>query len=84
VNLHVLAISLTALPIPTKATSAGVEYLTLTLKKGVHPKIVSERLGHSRVAVTMDVYSHVLPSMQAEVAGLLEQAVLPDKNKTSC
>jgi len=58
-------------------------HATIMLKKGVHPKIVSERLGHSRVAVTMDVYSHVLPSMQAEVAGLVEQAVLPEKNKTS-
>jgi hypothetical protein len=34
----------------------------------VHPKVVSERLGHSRVGITMDVYSHVLPGMQEEAA----------------
>ena len=39
-------------------------HATFLLKAGVHPKIVSERLGHSTVAITLDVYSHVLPSMQ--------------------
>lgn len=43
-------------------------HATLMLQEGVHPKIVSERLGHSRVGVTMDVYSHVLPDMQADAA----------------
>jgi integrase len=38
------------------------------LRAGVHPKVVSERLGHSRVGITMDVYSHVLPGMQEEAA----------------
>jgi integrase len=41
---------------------------TLLLSAGVHPKIVQERLGHSQIAVTMDVYSHVLPGMQREAA----------------
>jgi integrase len=36
------------------------------LKAGVHPKIVSERLGHSTVGMTLDTYSHVLPGMQEE------------------
>lgn len=57
-------------------------HATIMLKQGVHPKIVSERLGHSRVGVTLDIYSHVLPGMQAEAADLVEQAVLPDKSKT--
>jgi integrase len=43
-------------------------HATLMLQEGVHPKIVSERLGHSRVGVTMDVYSHVLPDMQTQAA----------------
>lgn len=36
---------------------------TILLVEGVHPKVVQERLGHSTVAMTLDVYSHVLPSM---------------------
>ena len=38
---------------------------------GVPPKVVQERLGHSKVAMTMDVYAHVLPTMQADAAALL-------------
>lgn len=41
---------------------------TLMLSQGVHPKVVSEMLGHSRTAITMDVYSHALPNLQAEAA----------------
>ena len=41
-------------------------HVVMLLKKGVHPKIVQERLGHSSITVTMDTYSHVLPSMQEE------------------
>jgi integrase len=37
---------------------------TLLLAAGEHPKIVSERLGHAKIALTLDVYSHVLPTMQ--------------------
>ncbi len=47
-------------------------HATLLLKAGVHAKVVSERLGHSTIALTLDVYSHVLPSMQAEAAAHLE------------
>jgi integrase len=39
------------------------------LAQGVHPKVVQERLGHSQISVTLDTYSHVLPTMQAEAAG---------------
>ena len=45
---------------------------TLLLSKGVHPKVVQERLGHSTIAMTLDVYSHVLPSMQQEAAGKID------------
>ncbi|MCP3773750.1 tyrosine-type recombinase/integrase [Paenibacillus sp. MZ04-78.2] len=41
---------------------------SLILKIGVHPKIVSERLGHSSVTITLDTYSHLLPNMQEEAA----------------
>ena len=45
---------------------------TLLLLQGVHPKIVAERLGHSTVSMTMDVYSHVLPRMGREAAAKLD------------
>ncbi len=45
---------------------------TLLLLSGVNPKIVSERLGHSSITLTLDVYSHVLPSMQAAASDKLE------------
>lgn len=45
---------------------------SLMLEAGVHPKIVSERLGHSPVSLTLDVYSHVLPSMQKAAAARLD------------
>lgn len=45
---------------------------TLLLGLGVHPKIVSERLGHSTVTITLDTYSHVLPGLQAEAAKRLD------------
>ena len=47
-------------------------HATLALTAGINPKIVSERLGHSSVAVTMDIYSHVLPGMQEEAALAVE------------
>jgi len=43
-------------------------HATLMLIQGVHPKVVSERLGHSSIGITLDTYSHVLPGMQAEAA----------------
>ena len=45
---------------------------TLLLSQGVHPKIVQERLGHAQIAITLDIYSHVLPSMQKEAASKLD------------
>ena len=47
-------------------------HATLLLAAGVHPKVVSERLGHASVAITLDVYSHVLPNTQHEAAAKLE------------
>jgi integrase len=35
---------------------------------GIHPKVVQELLGHASVTITLDTYSHVLPSMQGEAA----------------
>lgn len=46
-------------------------HATLLLMAGVHPKVVQERLGHSTIAMTLDTYSHILPSMQKEASQLL-------------
>lgn len=40
----------------------------LALRAGVHPKVVSDRLGQATIAVTIDTYSHVVPSLDAEAA----------------
>lgn len=50
-------------------------HATLLLKHGVHPKIVSERLGHSTVGLTLDTYSHVLPGLQAEAIAFVDEAL---------
>jgi integrase len=43
-------------------------HATLMLKAGVHPKVVSERLGHAGIGITLDIYSHVLPGLQEAAA----------------
>lgn len=48
---------------------------TLLLAGGINPKVVSERLGHATVTLTLDTYSHVLPSMQQEAADVLGRLV---------
>lgn len=50
---------------------------TLLLGMGIHPKIVQELLGHSSISMTMDVYSHVLPSMQHEAMSKLDGILKP-------
>ena len=48
---------------------------TIALSQGVHPKIVSEMLGHSRISLTLDVYSHSLPTLQVEAADKIAAAL---------
>src|SRR6202008_2856389 len=50
-------------------------HATHLLMAGVHPKVASERLGHSRVGVTLDLYSHVLPGMQEDAAARVDAAL---------
>lgn len=45
------------------------------LKSGIHPKIVSERLGHATVAFTLDTYTHVVPGLQEVAARTFDQVV---------
>ncbi len=46
------------------------------LKQHVHPKIVSERLGHSSIGITLDTYSHVMPGLQEAAALRFEESLL--------
>jgi integrase len=48
---------------------------TLMLRAGTHPKVVQERLGHASIAMTLDLYSHAVPSMAAEAADALAAMV---------
>ena len=57
-------------------------YATVALRAGVHPAVVSERLGHASVAITLDVYSHVVPGMRREAAD--EVAALLFADSASC
>jgi integrase len=50
-------------------------YASELLRAGVHPKVVSEGLGHASTAFTMDVYSHLLPTMQATASAAIEAAL---------
>jgi integrase len=49
--------------------------LRARLKAGVPVEVVSERLGHATASITLDVYSHVLPDMQAEAVAKIDAAL---------
>ena len=51
-------------------------HATLALSAGIHPKIVSERLGHANIAITLDTYSHCLPALCEEAASRVAALVL--------
>jgi integrase len=56
-------------------------HATHLLGSGIHPKIASERLGHSKVGITLDLYSHVLPGMQEDAAARVDEAFQIAVNK---
>ena len=58
-------------------------HATHLLSNGVHPKVASERLGHSRVGITLDLYSHVLPGMQEDAAARVDEALRQALKKRS-
>jgi site-specific recombinase XerC len=51
-------------------------YATAALAAGVPAKVVSERLGHATIAITLDVYSHVIPGMDAQAANAVASLIL--------
>ena len=50
-------------------------HATAMLSAGIHPKVAQERIGHSSVSVTIDLYSHVMPGMQEEAAARVDAAL---------
>lgn len=48
---------------------------TLLMEAGVSAKVVQERLGHSSIAITLGIYSHVTPSLERSAADVLDQAM---------
>jgi integrase len=53
-------------------------WATLALQAGVHPKVVSERLGHATTGITLDIYSHVHPELDASAATTVAQLFAAD------
>jgi integrase len=51
---------------------------TLLLRQNLHPKFVSELLGHASIAITLDTYSHVMPDMGDQTAPAMEAALSPE------
>jgi integrase len=64
------AVKKAALP-PIRLHDLRHTHATLALQAGIHPKVVSERLGHAAVSITLDTYSHAIPAMQEEAAALI-------------
>ncbi len=52
-------------------------FASLVLLPGARPKVISEALGHSSVAFTMDAYSHIMEGMQRDAVALLDEVLLP-------
>ena len=70
------------MPAVTKAGLPAVRFhdlrhtaATLLLSRGVHPKVVSELLGHATFTLTLDANSHVLPVLHAEAASTMDAAL---------
>ena len=71
-------------PLLEKANLPRVRYYdlrhtcaTLLLAQGTHPKFVQELLGHATIAITLDTYSHVMPSMGEQTARAMQDALSP-------
>jgi integrase len=56
-------------------------YATAALAANISPKVVSERLGHAKVGITLDIYSHVLPSMDEEAALTVAKLILGEADR---
>ncbi len=71
---HVFKVALVRAGLPSTIRPYDLRHTcaTLLLKDGEHIKVVSERLGHSNVRITLEIYVHVLPGMQRDAANRME------------
>jgi integrase len=53
-------------------------YASAALAAGIPAKIISERLGHATIQITLDTYSHVLPGLDAQAAETVARLILGD------
>lgn len=60
---------------PTRSVTACGTRATLLFSKGVHPKIVQELLGYATILITLDTYSHVLPTIQDQAVAAMENVL---------
>ena len=58
-------------------------HATHLLASGIHPKVASERLGHSKIGITLDLYSRVLPGMQEDATERVDAALEAAINRRS-
>jgi hypothetical protein len=63
---------------PCRLHDVRHSYAPAALAAGIPAKVVSERLGHASIAITMDTYSHVLPGLDGEAAGTVARLILGD------
>jgi integrase len=56
-------------------------HASLALAAGIHPKVVSERLGHANIGITLDTYSHLLPALSEEAACRVAALVVPGSER---
>ena len=78
---------------PKAIRAAGLEGFTfhglrhtlagLLIAQGAHPKVIQERMRHSSIRVTFDVYGHLLPSMDSRVTAALDDALRAGRPATS-
>jgi hypothetical protein len=55
----------------------------MLVQANVHPKLVSTRLGHATIGLTLDVYSHTLPGMQRDAVGRLDAPLAPPEEESA-
>lgn len=72
---HLRLLKRAGLPERTRFHDLRHTCATLLLKKGVHPKLVQELLGHATISITLDTYSHVLPGMGDQAADAMDDAL---------
>jgi integrase len=61
---------------PIRLHDVRHSYATAALAAGIPAKVISERLGHATIAITLDVYSHVIPGMDAQAANAVASLIL--------